>query len=343
MNRWRQRRVSENIQTPRRTVATWQLVLDRECEIALAKPSLTPNEVTEIESVFNMVDQSIRVTVEGGLGNQLFQLAAAMSLADYTGGQAELVRTPSRPGNTPRPFHLDFAVALGAAICSEFPSTNAVWHEPSWGYNPEFWDLLPGVHLVGTFQSWQYCVNTRDRILAALQGDQEFNRGQRLGETMEGFIACHLRRGDYLKQPFRNHHGLTRLHWHRYCIGKLRNRLGLDTTVIFSESKKAAWTLRAITPGKTLIAPRESALFTLGLMTQASGWNISNSSFSWWAAFLGCGEKGPVLSPTPWFLSRNTSLESLIPVGWELEGNALKGGTRRKLERLVRKHWLRCK
>jgi len=53
---------------------------------------------------------------------------------------------------------------------------------------------------------------------------------------------------------------------------------------------------------------------TLVLMSKGKAFVISNSSFSWWAAYV-ASENSPVIAPSKWFRSLPDP-EDLIPSNW---------------------------
>ena len=58
-----------------------------------------------------------------------------------------------------------------------------------------------------------------------------------------------------------------------------------------------------------------SAASTLELMRHGSAYVISNSTFSWWGAFLSYAENPTVVAPQPWFLNMASPID-LIPPTW---------------------------
>ena len=61
----------------------------------------------------------------------------------------------------------------------------------------------------------------------------------------------------------------------------------------------------------------EKAFFDLCLISKCKDFIISNSTFSWWGAWLGDGK---VIAPTPWYgpgLS-DINTDDLYPEGWEV-------------------------
>jgi hypothetical protein len=91
----------------------------------------------------------ITVSLSGGLGNQLFQLAAAISLSDTLGCGVGIFVEPNLPGNTPREFELQSLLGSGVEIVSS--KQVSIWHEEQWGYDDRFWQIERGTHLVGVF------------------------------------------------------------------------------------------------------------------------------------------------------------------------------------------------
>jgi hypothetical protein len=59
-----------------------------------------------------------------------------------------------------------------------------------------------------------------------------------------------------------------------------------------------------------------SPVNTLELMRHGSGYVISNSTFSWWGAFLSYDRKARVIAPYPWFAHMESPTD-LIPPSWE--------------------------
>jgi hypothetical protein len=61
----------------------------------------------------------------------------------------------------------------------------------------------------------------------------------------------------------------------------------------------------------------EKQFFDLCLISKCQDFIVSNSTFSWWGAWL--GNRGRVIAPTPWYgvgLSHNNT-DDLYPNEWE--------------------------
>ena len=57
--------------------------------------------------------------------------------------------------------------------------------------------------------------------------------------------------------------------------------------------------------------------FEMKLMSSCKHFVLSNSSFSWWAAWLATYKEKTVIAPKKWFVSEKINTDDLIPQSWE--------------------------
>lgn len=284
------------------------------------------------------VPDSISTSITGGLGNQLFQLANGISLSRRLNSKLELLHREF-VGVTSESFQLEFARNIPRVrVIAEKNPGHVNYVQTRWGYSEEVNSLMPNSHLEGTFQSWRHAAPALADIRSALEKDEEFFLGMKSAGNTQ-FVACHIRRGDFLKNPARKHHGITKLTYHIEGVKKLLDELGIPRVILFSESKLLTWLLRILFGSGAEIAPEGSPLFTLGMMSSADAWVISNSSFSWWAAFPGGGPSARVIAPDSWFDSKQVDMSNLMPGSWETIPGALRGNLRRRIRQRVKEYF----
>lgn len=286
------------------------------------------------------------VRLAGGLGNQLFQYAAARRLAHVRG--AELCLDASRldhPGfRTPRRYELG---ALNvAARLAEAEDLARVRPEPQgplarlrarlvphgeglrrvraahFHFEPGVLDLPDGVCLDGYWQSERYFADIADLIRgeatpkAPLAGPNAA-----LAKEIEGCeaVSVHVRRGDYLLDPaVRAVHPVCTPEYYSAASAHVAKRTGAPVFFVFGDD--ADWLRGAVTlPGRTVIVNHngpENAAEDLRLMALCRHHVTANSTFSWWGAWLDPRPGKVVVAPERWFGSDRWDTRDLYPAEW---------------------------
>jgi Glycosyl transferase family 11 len=112
------------------------------------------------------------------------------------------------------------------------------------------------------------------------------NFRSRIGKR--GFIAMHIRRGDYLKYP--HIYEILTQDYYREGLAFLKDSLGDIPVVLFSDHIADAINWSGLESEIDFLAP-DLGMYNSGevlrLMSVARGILCSNSTFSWWAAKLG--------------------------------------------------------
>lgn len=209
----------------------------------------------------------------GGLGNNLFQMAAVIGYAKkhnlkyYFPVRKYLTHLPTR-----KPFE------------------TFTYKEKSFSYNeiPYHTSLV----LNGYFQSEKYFDNAREEILEAVGFDNKpINK-----------ISIHVRRGDYLQTDC---HPPVTLDYLNAAIGyfKLRGYKD-DDFLIFTDDKE--W-CSANFPFKIA---NGNELQDLELMSLCEHNIIANSSYSYWGQYLNQNPNKIVIAPEVWFGGRKSNLNT---------------------------------
>jgi len=128
-------------------------------------------------------------------------------------------------------------------------------------------------------------------------------------------IIIHVRLGDYREIPT---YGVLDDAYFEKALDVLVAQVGNQGIWLFSDMPDLAL---AKMPKKYLrkisVIPEIDgcAASTLQLMRYGSGYVISNSTFSWWSAFLRFDQSSPVICPEPWFRYADQPMD-LLPNSW---------------------------
>jgi hypothetical protein len=278
---------------------------------------------------------------QGGLGNQLFQYAAARSLSVKHGCPVVLdphwFYSPT-PGDTPRALELlRYRAALRLASATE----QSQWKWMRGKLSRHLRLLHPlhlvcekgdGVHwpavqapnhsyLLGHWQSEAYFAGIRGELLEELVptappgvADLSMMHHMRSGTA----VSVHVRRGDYLSlKSAANFHGVCSLNYYRAAINLVAQRVSEPVFFVFSDDPE--WTRANLAPPfPTHYVSHngpENAFQDLRLMSMCQHHIMANSSFSWWGAWLAPAQSGLVVAPANWYAS-GRPCPDLIPARW---------------------------
>jgi hypothetical protein len=279
-----------------------------------------------------MTDEQIYVKITGGLGNQLFGLAAGLEQANRLGCGLVLLTNNYRPGGT-RKFSLDqlhlpsHVSVLNESKRPRFFARRKTFREKGFSYDPSVFSVRPGMVMEGYFQSPKYFPNTKD-LLRELVFPQDWV-SESLDESIVPFTAVHVRRGDYLEAKTRAFHGVVGPSYFRNSLELLGRLNGFNRTIVFTDSPSHVRDeISLFGQGAELFSPDTEVdeLETIRVMGRASRIVISNSSFSWWAAWkISCDAPLDgsirVACPRPWFASGESAADLLAPnwvsFGWD--------------------------
>ncbi len=252
----------------------------------------------------------ISCKLQGGLGNQLFQIATTYALAlrnnDVCGFDFNNCYTPLQGHSS---------LKYKDTILSKVNKVNNYnfrhfYNEPRFGYEelPYTKDLF----LNGYFQSDKYFDDYRKEILDLF----EFSDSKHLSVSnflvnigRTPFTSVHIRRGDYLKNT--EFHPVCDVEYYK----KAMELIGDSSFIFISDDME--WVEANFNGPNIYYSNYDDELFDLCLMTKCDNNVIANSSFSWWGAYLNQNEKKKVIVPKNWFaLNGPKDIEDLIPKNW---------------------------
>lgn len=283
--------------------------------------------------------------IEGGLGNQLFQYAAARSLADRLNCDLALdLRGLDENGD--RPFQLNLykirahiasnqelenlpkprSTRWGRIRSSFSQSMPAIYSYPifwprNFSFDSRFEKITHPVFLVGYWQSEKYflwnrhCLLNDFQLYTPLPETAPFLQNIRSTES----VALHIRRGDYVTNTAAaNFHGVCDLSYYQHAVKSLRSQLEDIQIFVFSDDLDWAKTnLKLTVPLHYVdINTSDKGHLDLELMRQCRHHIIANSTFSWWGAWLCTSKDQVVYAPARWFKNSKTDTSDIIPTRW---------------------------
>jgi hypothetical protein len=271
-----------------------------------------------------MTTPIVSVNIMGGLGNQLFQIAAAYAYAKQTNGQLQIVR---KMDNGNRPVYWDSVVyRIQPYLVSHLPSYLEHWHEPLPTQYREI-GALPqnGIYLNGYLQSSKYYgteeikqeIKALFRPHPRLQADI-YATYSRLIENKERVIVVHARRTDYI--TYRDVHGPLEGSYYKETIGRMMKRIEQPIFLLCSDDSSYWNEIKNDIPDvfnhEHIILNHESDIRTFALLQQFQNFIMSNSTFIWWCVWMSSAKH--VLVPSKWFGPAGPAYyEDIYEENWE--------------------------
>jgi hypothetical protein len=227
----------------------------------------------------------VTISLQGGLGNQFFQLAFLLFSQKITGNQIFLDLTQSPSTRHSREDYLETVLSKWKLYCAS-RTVDSILTENS-KLAVEDWKTriqnVPGnVKLNGYFQRSEYTDLVRQEFIDLLTFDESVL--QKYDSSSTFFI--HVRGGDYLGNRL---HFIDLKQYYTECMSRHPG----EEFIIFTNDISYA---RSLFPNIPII--QESEVDTLLLMSRAKGCICANSSFSWWGAYL--NPERPIYLPSRW-------------------------------------------
>lgn len=263
------------------------------------------------------------VRLTDGLGNQLFQYAAAQTLKVRTGACVAYLTDAfaSRQARIDRPLLLPQVVACEEALLptgsaraqtarllhrSLRPAAGRVRHVPGLchlsavpGYHPSFDRISPTMLVSGFFQAHRCVADGLPTVAAAVAerfGPQVQAARAELRARFNGrrLVALHLRQGDY-RQIGDGSEAIVPVP----RIAAALTDLPVNAAVVaFSDTPEI---LNEVDVGRSLYRYHgANALADFAAMIACDDFVIANSTFSWWASTLGSSPNKCVWAPRDW-------------------------------------------
>jgi hypothetical protein len=233
---------------------------------------------------------------EYGLGNQMFQIASTIGVAQDHGREYVFSYW-----NNNKYFK------------NPLPSTkrgymgNLTWvHEKSFDYNPIILKGSEPTNLVGYFQSYKYFSWHNSLIGKTFEFNEEVQvePNKIFEENFKGKITCSIsvRRGDYINYPD-IHIQQPETYWSK-AQDEIEKEVKVDVYLVFSDDP--AWCKSNIhlfnqKGRKAVVVLGRNQMDDFVMITKCNHNIITNSTFSWWGGFLNRNLGRMVVMPKLWF------------------------------------------
>jgi len=251
-------------------------------------------------------------TLAGGLGNQMFEVAAAASLAKDN--NALLVVNPNEHilPNQGRNVNTYVNNIFSRIAFDNNPPVKTKYSWEKVTYNPI--PYKPNVKLGGHYQSYKYFHHNKDYIKELFSPSNSI-REQIISKYKDCFLATgiQVRRGDYSKFP--HHHPILPVKYYQDAV-KLAN-----PTEVWIFSDDINWCKENLIFDCPVKYIKDEDYIELYLLSFCRQLIISNSSFGWWAAYLNfVAEHRHIYVPSTWFgralIAEGFKMDELVLDSW---------------------------
>lgn len=231
----------------------------------------------------------------GGLGNYLFQIAAAFAVSLRDNKKLIVDTSDIQVVHDPLENYKD-------NILRRITFRNGIE-----GYTPISQDgfhytEIPRVpsstKLFGYFQSEKYFEEYSDHVRSLYEITPSLKKQllEKYGEVLKNeTVSLHVRRTNYLKFP--NHHPVQPVEYYKKAVELLGNH---KTYLIFSDDMDWCHENFGFINNKIFIG-NQTDYEDLYLMSMCKDNIIANSSFSWWGSWLNKNPDKKVIAPNMWF------------------------------------------
>ena len=176
----------------------------------------------------------------------------------------------------------------------------------------------PDVFYVGYFQSHKFAADKN--VFSKLMNLSPKTSSQSLEEMVQRVQASRpiLLHVRLTDYLRESSFGLPAQTYYREAIKRVSEACGdVDIWVFSDDPSRALSYLPKEFMDRYRLAPAfEETVHTFELMRHFSGFIVANSSFSWWAAHLRMDRNAVVIHPWPWFKTSLHDKEDLVPEGW---------------------------
>ncbi len=272
----------------------------------------------------------IIIQVEGGLGNQMFQCALALSFINR-GLTTKLDISKYEKQQSHNGYELEKVFNINQQYCSNAEKAfvkpisklrHKVFNSPykektewQWHYHAAVNKLRSG-YLKGYWQCEKYFIEAAGQVrqrftFNPLQDDT--NRAMMGKIRSHNSVSLHIRRGDYMNTDVATS---LNMDYYNEAIKFINNTISNPYYFIFSDD--IDWAKGNIKEQRVEFIDwnkGNNSYIDMHLMSHCKHNIIANSSFSWWGAWLNSNGGKTVVAPQQWMPHLKNGSD-VIPEGW---------------------------
>jgi hypothetical protein len=243
----------------------------------------------------------ISCKLQGGLGNQMFQISAAHALAlrnnDLACFNLSTCYTPLQ-GNEANMY----SDTLFSKLCNtKNLNIEKIYNEPKFSFDEIKYE--DNLQLNGYFQSEKYFSDYKKEIIDLFQLPTN-----KIEKPINNLTSVHVRRGDYLK--LQDYHSVLSKDYYLKAMDIIGGNF-----IFFSDDMD--WVKDNFKGDNIIYSNNYDETLDMTLMSLCDNNIIANSSFSWWGAYLNKNENKRVIAPKNWFgLTGPKDIQDIYPKDW---------------------------
>lgn len=249
----------------------------------------------------------LNIGYNGRFGNQIFQFATLLGIADKKGYEPviplrnlnnQIVQKTMDGKSFNARFELNDCFDINSNFFSENIIVNYNKNESHFHFDEDMFNIPDFTNINGYFQTEKYFEHCEDNILSVLKFKNNIlnDATNLLPKKSKKLVSIHIRRGDYTTpNPY---HPLNGIEYVNKAIKEFKNN---DYHfIVFSDDNDWCESIWGSDKNFTIFKSN-SHFIDFCAMSLCDHNIISNSSFSWWASYLNKNKNKKIIAPKNWF------------------------------------------
>lgn len=267
----------------------------------------------------------VTVRIFGGLGNQMFQYAFGFVIARKMKKKLRLDVMNKATWSTERNFELkNFTISFNEVLkYRHFLSyryirravnlVSRIIYKKKWYFqnyrvkydSSNIENLRKACYLDGLWQSEKYFSDYKEEICNEFQFKEALNReSMNLLQSLNGqnTVSLHVRRGDYMCKQFEDLGLVCTPIYYKNAIAHILDNVEKPVFIVFSEDIEwARENIKIPEPCFYIYSLNKPPSHDMQFMSLCKHNIISNSTYSWWAAWLNKNPDKIIVAPDKWW------------------------------------------